>query len=56
MRPCCADRRGRQWAPCRPTGNKALAGFADIDRITARIALKNTRPRDLSSLRDSLGD
>jgi len=33
---------------------KALAGFADIDRITARVALKNARPRDLSSLRDSL--
>ena len=34
--------------------NKALAGFADIERITARIALKNARPRDLSALRDSL--
>ncbi|MDP1733701.1 MAG: DNA mismatch repair protein MutS [Sulfuritalea sp.] len=33
---------------------KGLAGFADIDRITARIALKSARPRDLSSLRDSL--
>ncbi|MBK7764998.1 MAG: DNA mismatch repair protein MutS [Sulfuritalea sp.] len=33
---------------------RALGGFADIDRITARIALKNARPRDLSSLRDSL--
>jgi len=33
---------------------KALTGFADIDRITARIALKSARPRDLSSLRDSL--
>jgi len=33
---------------------KALAGFADIERITARIALKNVRPRDLSALRDSL--
>lgn len=34
--------------------NKTLAGFADIERITARIALKNARPRDLSALRDSL--
>ncbi|MBI5862661.1 MAG: DNA mismatch repair protein MutS [Rhodocyclales bacterium] len=34
--------------------NKALAGFADIERISARIALKNARPRDLSALRDSL--
>ena len=33
---------------------KALSGFADIDRIAARIALKSARPRDLSSLRDSL--
>jgi DNA mismatch repair protein MutS len=33
---------------------KALTGFADIDRIVARIALKSARPRDLSSLRDSL--
>ncbi|HEX5393515.1 MAG TPA: DNA mismatch repair protein MutS [Rhodocyclaceae bacterium] len=32
----------------------ALRGFADVERITARIALKNARPRDLSSLRDSL--
>ncbi|MDP2824926.1 MAG: DNA mismatch repair protein MutS [Sulfuritalea sp.] len=32
----------------------ALTGFADIDRIAARIALKSARPRDLSSLRDSL--
>ncbi len=34
--------------------DKALAGFADIERITARIALKSARPRDLSALRDSL--
>jgi len=34
--------------------NKMLTGFADIERITARIALKNARPRDLSALRDSL--
>jgi len=33
---------------------KTLAGFADIDRIAARIALKSARPRDLSALRDSL--
>jgi len=31
-----------------------LRGFADIDRITARIALKSARPRDLSALRASL--
>ncbi|MBI5108990.1 MAG: DNA mismatch repair protein MutS [Rhodocyclales bacterium] len=33
---------------------KALVGIADIERIASRIALKNARPRDLSSLRDSL--
>jgi len=32
----------------------ALSGFADIERIVARIALKSCRPRDLSALRDSL--
>ncbi|HEY6896666.1 MAG TPA: DNA mismatch repair protein MutS, partial [Rhodocyclaceae bacterium] len=32
-----------------------LRGIADVERITARIALKSARPRDLSSLRDSLG-
>ncbi|MXR35512.1 DNA mismatch repair protein MutS [Neisseriaceae bacterium B2N2-7] len=31
-----------------------LSGVADIERITARIALRSARPRDLSSLRDSL--
>jgi DNA mismatch repair protein MutS len=33
----------------------ALRRFADIERITARVALKSARPRDLSGLRDSLG-
>ena len=32
----------------------ALKSVGDIERITARIALKTARPRDLSSLRDSL--
>ena len=31
-----------------------LKGLADIERIAARIALKNARPRDLSGLRESL--
>ena len=33
---------------------QALRGFADIERIAGRIALCSARPRDLSSLRDSL--
>jgi DNA mismatch repair protein MutS len=33
----------------------ALRHFADVERITARIALKSARPRDLSGLRDSAG-
>ncbi len=33
---------------------QALRGFADIERIAGRIALYSARPRDLSSLRDSL--
>jgi DNA mismatch repair protein MutS len=32
----------------------ALRGFADVERIAARIALKSARPRDLAGLRDSL--
>jgi DNA mismatch repair protein MutS len=32
-----------------------LRRFADVERITARIALKSARPRDLSGLRFSLG-
>src|SRR5258706_162211 len=37
-----------------PGINNLLRRFADVERITRRIALKNARPRDLSSLRDSL--
>ena len=32
-----------------------LKGIADIERILARVALMSARPRDLSGLRDSLG-
>jgi DNA mismatch repair protein MutS len=31
-----------------------LKGIADVERITARVALRSARPRDLSSLRDTL--
>ena len=31
-----------------------LKNMADVERITARIALKSARPRDLSALRDTL--
>jgi len=33
---------------------RELRSIADVERITARIALRNARPRDLSSLRESL--
>ncbi|MSQ53713.1 MAG: DNA mismatch repair protein MutS [Betaproteobacteria bacterium] len=33
---------------------KQLRQVADVERIAARLALKSARPRDLSSLRDSL--
>jgi DNA mismatch repair protein MutS len=33
---------------------QGLRGFADIERIAGRIALCSARPRDLSSLRDSV--
>ncbi|MDR0378543.1 MAG: DNA mismatch repair protein MutS, partial [Candidatus Accumulibacter sp.] len=44
------DDDGRMLREARQT----LRGFADIERIAGRIALFNARPRDLSSLRDSL--
>jgi DNA mismatch repair protein MutS len=33
---------------------EALRGMADMERITARMALKSARPRDLSGLREGL--
>lgn len=44
------DDEGRSMRELR----QALRGFADIERIAGRIALFSARPRDLSSLRDSL--
>src|SRR5262245_42368313 len=41
-------------AGAHPAIHKLLRRFADVERITGRIALKNARPRDLSALRDSL--
>jgi DNA mismatch repair protein MutS len=37
-----------------PSLQTALRPVGDIERITARIALRSARPRDLSALRDSL--
>ena len=37
-----------------PALREVLKNIADVERITARIALKSARPRDLSSLRVSL--
>jgi DNA mismatch repair protein MutS len=34
--------------------HQALRGFSDIERISARIALKSARPRELTGLRESL--
>ncbi len=34
---------------------RLLRGFADIERITGRIALKSARPRELAALREGLG-
>jgi len=38
-----------------PQVHAMLKGCVDVERITARIALKSARPRDLSGLRDTLG-
>ncbi len=43
-----------QQPGCHAAVRRALRVMADVERITARIALKNARPRDLSSLRDTL--
>ncbi|MBA4743306.1 MAG: DNA mismatch repair protein MutS [Azoarcus sp.] len=32
----------------------ALRGISDVDRITARVALRSARPRDLAALREAL--
>jgi len=37
-----------------PDIKAVLRRFADVERIAARVALKNARPRDLSGLRESL--
>ena len=34
--------------------HRVLRGFSDVERITARIALKSARPRELAGLRESL--
>jgi DNA mismatch repair protein MutS len=34
--------------------HKVLRRFSDVERITARLALKSVRPRELAGLRDSL--
>ena len=39
--------------PCNAVRER-LRAIADVERITARVALKSARPRDLASLRDSL--
>ena len=41
-------------ADTRRTLHNTLEACADIERITARVALKNARPRDLSALRNTL--
>ena len=37
-----------------PRVHELLAGWSDVERITARVALRNARPRDLAGLRDTL--
>ncbi|MCL4758400.1 MAG: DNA mismatch repair protein MutS [Rhodocyclaceae bacterium] len=41
-------------APRLPRLREGLRGLADVERITARIALRSVRPRELAALRDSL--
>jgi DNA mismatch repair protein MutS len=46
--------RGESGAGAFTTLRDALRPVCDVERITARIALRNARPRDLSALRDTL--
>jgi len=39
---------------CGDAAQAVLKGMADLERITARVALKSARPRDLAGLRDGL--
>ena len=41
-------------SPALDSLRETLTGFADIERIAARVALFSARPRDLSGLRDTL--
>ncbi len=45
---------GESGAPAYAQAHQSLKQIADIERITARIALRSARPRDLAGLRDSL--
>jgi DNA mismatch repair protein MutS len=46
--------RGTGTADPYRTLHEALRPVSDVERITARIALRNARPRDLSALRETL--
>jgi DNA mismatch repair protein MutS len=45
---------GEQLNDCYKTIHQHLKPSVDVERITARIALRSARPRDLSGLRDTL--
>ncbi|MGH8670579.1 MAG: DNA mismatch repair protein MutS [Burkholderiales bacterium] len=46
---------GEPGASVHPRLHRIIRRIADIERIAGRIALRNSRPRDLAALRDSLG-
>ena len=45
---------GESGAPAYAQAHQGLKQIADIERITARVALRSARPRDLAGLRNSL--
>ena len=55
-RACLAHRHAAvaELADRTPMLRECLAQFADMERIAARIALANVRPKELAALRDSL--
>ncbi len=56
-RTCLAHRHAAvaELADRLPSLRDTLAQLADLERIAARIALANVRPKELAALRDSLG-
>jgi DNA mismatch repair protein MutS len=52
---CIAELAGEAGRGAAEAILRQLRGFGDVERITARLALRSARPRDLVALRESIG-